>query len=168
MRLPWFKLLIHNQKRRHRFGLTLVFLIGALRTPPGRMIANENANLEEFVALLLSIRDNTPESHYIHVGLCDRLHQPVANPAPSFCRPSNTARPLPSPTINHRTLVLQPVYFPDPMRGIDSIVEALWPQLVEPIMSGKFSFYDGAFHPFGKNDLAFIAEALALPDEDET
>ena len=168
MRPPWFKLLVHNQESNRRFGLTLVFLIGALRTPPGRVITDEGANLAEFVALIRSMRDETPESHYIHVGKCDRLHQPVANPTSSYFRPTDTDRPLPSPTLNRTAVVFQPKYFPDPARGIESITDALWPLLVEPVMAGSFSFYEGAFHRYGKNDRAFIAQALALPDDDET
>lgn len=168
MRPPWFKLLVHNQNRNRRFGLTLAFLIGALRTPAGAPTSDESANLAAFLALIRSMRDETPESHYIHVAECDRLRQPVANPMSSYFKPSDVDRPLVSPISNRAALVFQPQYLSDPERGIDSIAEALWPLLVEPLVTGRFSYYDGAFRPYRADDLAFIAEALALPDDNET
>ena len=168
MRPSWFKLLVHNQDSRRRFGLTLVFLLGALRSPPGRVIEAEDANFAEFIALLTSMRDETPESHYIHVGECDRLHQPVANPTSSYSKPSAIDCPLPSPASNRTAVVFQPKYLPDPARGIESVSETLWPLLAKPVMAGKFSFHEGTFHRFGKDDRAFIAQALSLPDDDET
>ncbi len=167
MRPPWFKLLVHNQNARRRFGLTLVFLLGATRTPPGRVINDEQENVAQFLALITSMRDETPDSHYIAVGECDRLRQPVANPTWNYGQPSPLYRALRARATNRASLVFQPQYFPHPARGIESVREALWPLLAAPVTAGTFSFYGGRYHKFGQNDRAFIADALSLPDDDE-
>lgn len=167
MRPPWFKLLLHNQNARRRFGLTLVFLLGATRNPPGQVIRDEEENITQFLALIRSMRDETPESHYIAIGECDRLRQPVANPTWSYGHPSAVYRPLRAAGSQRVSVAFQPQYFPHPARGIDSIREALWPLLAVPVVAGTFSFYGGRFHKFGQGDRAFIADALSLPDEDE-
>jgi hypothetical protein len=113
------------------------------------------------------MRDETPETHYVHIGECDRLRQPVANPALRYGQLNPIYRQLRSRDSARTTVVLQPDYFPHPARGLDSIVQALWPQLVTPVVAGTFSFYAGEFHRFGRNDRTFIAQALAMPDDEE-
>jgi hypothetical protein len=165
---PWFKLLIHNQRTQRRFGLTLVFLLGATRTPIGRRIRDEQKNRKQFTSLLESMRDQTPDGYYIHIGECDRLREPVANPNISYGEVNPVYRTLPSKRSRLTRLVLQPKYFPHPTEGMDSIVEVLWPHLKIPVMAGLFSFRSGRFDQFDPSDLDFIAEALSTPDEEES
>src|SRR5690606_26441005 len=88
MQPAWFKLLIHNQQRKRRFGLTLAFLIGALRQPIGRLVSTEQEGIGELKRLLLLMRDETPPTHYICVNECDRLREPVVNPSINYAHPS--------------------------------------------------------------------------------
>lgn len=123
--------------------------------------------MAQFLALITSMRDETPESHYIAVGECDRLRQPVANPTWRYGEPNPVYRALRAPGSERISVMFRPQYFPHIARGIDSIREALWPLLAAPVVAGTFSFHGGQFHKFGQGDHAFIAEALSLPDEDE-
>ena len=147
--------------------MTVAFLLGAIRLPIGRVIEGEEQNRAQFVSLLQSMRDETPDTHYIHIGECDRLHQPVANPTIRYGVLNPLYRHLASPVSGQVRLVLQPNYFPHPMRGMDSVVETLWPKLIVPVMGGTFSFHRGHFHRFGANDRAFISQALSLPDDED-
>jgi hypothetical protein len=113
------------------------------------------------------MREETPDGYYIHIGLCDRLRQPVANPAIRFGEPNPMWRVLRSEVSGQVTVTFQPQYFPHPMQGIGSAVDALWPLMVTPVMEGRFSFHAGKFHRFGPNDRAFVEAALFLSDDEE-
>ena len=165
MHPAWFKLLQYNRDKR--FGLTLPFLVGALRIPPGRLISDDASNLAQLRALLESMRDHTPDEYYIKIAKCDRLQQPVAAPGPRGYRPASIDKPLPTPTRSNCALFASPQYLIDETGGIDALVESLWAAVGTPISNGLFSFRDGSFQPFDERDLRFIRDALASGREDE-
>jgi hypothetical protein len=165
MRPTWFKLLEHH--RENRFGLTLPFLVGAIRVPVGKTLLAEDDNYREFQALLESMRDDTPDLYYIRIAECDRLRQPVVSPCPSLYRPGSVDKRIPSRARNGCWLYVQPDYLPEEERGIASLVESMWRHSAQPILDGKFSYRNGSFQPFDENDLRFIREALAAVSEDE-
>lgn len=161
----WFRLLEFN--RHKRFGLTFPFLIGALRTPPGLVVAGEEANFAELHALLGSMRDHTPHSRYVRIAECDRLRQAVAAPGFLRFRPPGVDRQIPSPAHGVCALYVQPQYIPDEVRGIASVAESLWRECAQAILTGNFSFRNGSFQSFDDADLRFIREAFLAPEDDE-
>ena len=69
----WQKLL----RAHNRVGLTLPFLIGAMRTPVASTMIDEEQNIADVKALLTSIRDDTYDESYVVLNICGNLKQPV-------------------------------------------------------------------------------------------
>ena len=161
----WFKLLQYNRDKR--FGLTLPFLVGALRNPPGRVISDTIRNLADLRTLLEAMRDDTPDGYYIQIAKCDRLQQPVAAPGPQNYRPTSVDTPLPSPSRRDCSLFASPQYVTNDTAGIDALAESLWAAVGIPISNGLFSFRDGFFQTFDESDFQFIRDALASGWEEE-
>jgi hypothetical protein len=160
----WFKLLEYH--RRDRLGLTLPFLIGALRTPPGARVTDEDVSIKELQSLLESMRDETPDSYYIRIMTCNNLGQPVATPGPSRYRQGSVDRQLFSSKRNICFLYAEPTYLPDEKRGIASLLESLWDHTAQPIRESRFSFRNGKFDAFSESDLRFIREALSTSEDE--
>lgn len=154
----WFKLIQHRNNTGG-FGLTIPYLVGALRASPSNDI--DKPNFQQLLSLLISMRDETPSSHYVHVSECDSLLQPVVNISSSFFKPSPSSHQIFSRLTNRPSLSLQVKYVPDRSREIDSAAEELWLVSAHVIERGYFSFRDGAFRPFDERDLAFIRDALS-------
>jgi len=168
MQLDWFKLLDYNYKHG-RFGLTLPFLLGSLRIPPGRIVNSEHENFIELLALLKSMRDHAPDSYYIKIAECGKLSQPVATRQPSlYFSPASTSKAISSPLHNRTSLYVQPKYLVEESRGIDSVAESIWAASAEVVMSGEFSFRNGAFCTLDVADILFIKSALSENSEDES
>lgn len=88
----WLKLLRANNNNRG-YGLTLPFVVGAIRTPHGSVITDETTSISEVKALLSSIKEETPDTSYISLTVCDRLCQPVFAEGSSFFKmPDMNAR----------------------------------------------------------------------------
>jgi hypothetical protein len=165
MRPAWLKLLLLNNQRI-RFGLTFPFLVGALREPPGAA-TDTNVAEGELKRLLVSMRDETPESYAIRISECDRLHQPVAAQIPGVYSAGVGFAAIPSPTNGRVSLYVSEQYLLGAPRGIDAVSNPLWTMSATAISERHFSFHDGSFHGFDDRDLGFIREALAMADEDE-
>jgi hypothetical protein len=161
----WLKLLLLNNQRI-RFGLTFPFLVGALREPPGA-VTDTNVAAGELKRLLVSMRDDTPESYTIRIAECDRLHQPVAAPIPGGYGAGVGFAAIPSPTNGRVSLYVSEQYLPGASRGIDAVSNSLWIKSATTISERRFSFNDGAFQRFDDRDLAFIREALTMVYDDE-
>lgn len=162
MRLTWLKLLLLNK----RFGLTLPFLVGALREPPGAALATEAA-AGELKRLLVSMRDDTPESHIIRIAECDRLHQPVAAPFPGVYNMGIGFAAIPSLKNGRVSLYVAEQYLLGAPPRVDAVLSSLWNMSAAAISERRFSFHGGSFCEFDNRDLGFIRDALAMADEDE-
>ena len=103
----WLKLLRANNNNRG-YGLTLPFVIGAMRTPVGSAVTDESNNIAEVKALLSSIKENTPDTSYISLTVCDRLRQPVFAEGSSFFTMSEIYARL---TESNRTKKIDSDYF---------------------------------------------------------
>lgn len=167
---PWLKLLRHHQNRNNGAGLTIPFIVGALRTPPGSLITDQTLGIAEVESLLVSMRDETPESCYVRIADCDWLEQPVVSTndiryAGCF---RNSYVGFSTTTDEGPLLLVQPKYCPDKERGITSVATTLWGRYADAIMSGRFSFRDGTFQPYDSTDLQFIYDAYAAQSDEET
>ena len=164
MKSAWFKLLEYH--RRNRLGLTLPFLIGALRTPPGATVADAGVSIGELRRLLESMRDETPDSYYIRIMTCNNLGQPVATPGPSRYRQGTVDREIFSTKRDMCSLYIEPTYLPDEQRGFASLLECLWSHSAQPILERRFSFRNGTFDAFSEDDRRFIQEALSASEDE--
>lgn len=140
---------------------------GRIEDTPGRVVVEESLNIAELEALLVSMRDESPDTHFVRVAECDRLRLPVAAPCRSGLRLSQVI-PVPSPARGSCSLFVEPRYSQDPARGIKSVADGLWNEAAKPLLEGKFSFRAGEFHPFDDYDLQFILQALAVEEDDES
>jgi hypothetical protein len=162
-RPKWFKLLLLN-RQRHRFGLTLPFMVGALQAPPGKELSAEAARAE-LRDLLLAMREETPISHVIRISECDRLRQPVAAPILSMFRLPDDV-PLVSPYTGRAALYSSIQYVPA-SRSFDELVDSLWALNGTVLSQGLYSFRRGEFVSFDGDDFEFLNAADLIPDDAE-
>jgi hypothetical protein len=158
----WFRLLRHHQRRNGQ-ALTLPFLLGARRSPPGKVELDERGNLAELHALIQSMRDEVPESYWIRVAECPNLRQPVVYLNRVFYRPMAADYQLTSPAQGRVTLAAQASYVPEPATGIDSLAAFIWTLSRDSLVGGRFSYSAAkqAFQVFYATDLDFIGHALS-------
>ena len=151
----WFDLL-RLQQQRGNVGLTLPFLLGASRTPPGDVVVAEEFSYGQFWGLFEEMRDETPTSHLVRIARCTTLHQPVAA-LYSRHMPMNLAEAISSTVVNRLSLFVEHRY-----RGSgkgSEVVDTLWNRIGSYVMRGAFSHNDGEYGPFSSNDLDFITRA---------
>lgn len=167
MTLGWLRLLRHHERRNGQ-GLTIPYLVGALRAPLDAVWDNLSEPRDHLKGLILSMRDEMPETHWVRIAECGDLGQPVAYLKSSFYAPSEADLILPAQH-GRQSVVLQANYWPDQIQGVESFVDFLWNRLGEPISTGRFSFSrtPRAFQGFDVSERAFIAEALARDEDDE-
>jgi hypothetical protein len=157
---PWARLLKRHRKEGH-FGLTLSFLVGAMRRPPGARLA-ENISICEFQSILESMRDQSVDSR-VRILKCVWLQQPVAaldNQA------SADEVPISSGRGGGPHLFVAQTYLVSGPPDVGTVLRNLWGTFQQPINNGRFSYLveDETFRPFTTNDFAFIERALAADD----
>jgi hypothetical protein len=146
-------------------GLTLQFLLGALRVPTGATASLSGPI--ELTRLLESMRDETPASHCVRIAECDRLRQPVAMLLRLPYQPGVGFASLPSPRSGRVSLYVSQQFLADASGGVNTAAGTLW-EIVGPYIStGHFSFSEGRAQDFSEGDLMLIRDAFAIPDEDE-
>jgi hypothetical protein len=151
----WFDLL-RLQRQKGNVGLTLPFLLGASRTPPGEVVVAEEIGYGQFWGLFEEMRDETPTSHVVRIARCTTLHQPVAA-LYSRNETMNLAEAIASTAANRLNLFVEHRY-----RGSGKgpeVVDALWDRIGSYVIRGAFSHNDGEYGPFSSNDLDFISRA---------
>ena len=150
----WLRLL--ELQSRRDFGLTLPFLVGALRTPPGALIHGDDENFREFEKLLLDMRNRMPAGYSVMIGPCSRLHQPIAHisqsPQPNYVGWPAQEQPRMSLSFSPRYVANEGL--------IDQAPQLMWDLCRTPIVAGNFSFDDGMYRRFTAQDIDFIARAL--------
>jgi len=160
----WFRLL-EQRDRDGGFALTLPFLVGAVTETSGARAGK--ALYETLVAVLESMRDETPHTSFVRVSECDLLHQPVANKIGRDYRPGAGFRPVPSPVDGRASLFVEAKYLVDPARGIESVAETVWDLCSLAILKSRFTFKDGRYVAFEADDRDFIARATAMAERSE-
>lgn len=157
---PWAQLL-RRYRNEGRFGLTLSFLVGAMRRPPGAVLA-EDISIREFRSILESMRDQFVNCR-VRILKCVWLQQPVAaldNQA------SVDEVPIASDRGGGPHLFVAQRYLAGGPPDVDTVYRNLWGTFQQPINEGRFSYLvdDEKFQPFSTNDRAFIERALAAAD----
>jgi hypothetical protein len=155
MTKKWFSLLLAQRERS--VGLTIPFVIGAMRDSADTAPTDEGRCFSELVLLLEEMRDQTPESHLVKIAECTTLIQPVAALYPASSR-FNRREAVPSPKDGRVSLYVQTRYRCD--GTIDPVADHLWQEFRNEILGRRFSFKNGTYVPFDEADERFIARAL--------
>lgn len=163
---PWLKLVRHHHRRR-RLGLTLPFLVGALREPIGARFENADEGYAALVSLLARFRDESPESEMARLFTCPELGQPVVSVVSTYYHPSYAAWGLSPPT--RTPLSIDPPYRPERPDDLTAAAKLLWSVVSSAIEEGKFAYSrrTGAYREFAEGDRNFIVDALAYDEENE-
>lgn len=148
----WFRLLQEWQTRR--YGLTLPFLIGALRCgSPSR------EPLADIAALLTAFREEAPEEHFILVARCYNIQEIVA--APGLGGPPSRGIPFFSSVQERNTLFIEaPIFAESAEITIEAATHALGREYGQYIARGDYSVQNGVWAPFTAKDLVFIGSAI--------
>jgi hypothetical protein len=162
----WLKLLRAHNKNRG-YGLTLPFLIGAMRTPVGSVVVDKEQNMADVEQLFESIRDNTPDTSYISLTVCDRLHQPVFAESSSYFTPPELHARIPKLDGEECFLYVAPIILPQEKNRIEDLLEVLWKVSGDAILEGAFSFSNGAFVKYSDKDFALISSAKHIQENEE-
>lgn len=161
MKPPWLKLTEQWQETGH-FGLTVPFLIGALRRWPSQPFGSAEG-IEQLRYLLTSIRDEAPADCIMRLYSCDKINDlalALIASIPQFCvsfRPSNGKPP---------SLYVEKSLFSEDSASLSDLVSVLWLRYGEAIEAENFSLRQGAFQPFDENDEASILHAVSRADDD--
>jgi hypothetical protein len=161
----WLKLLRANNKNRG-YGLTLPFLIGAMRTPVGSVVVGKEQNMADAEHLLESIRDNTPNTSYISLTVCDRLHQPVFAECSIYFMPPDLHARIPKMDSEGCFLYVAPNILSQGENRIEDLLETLWKVNGDAILEGAFSFSNGAFAKYSDKDFALISSAEHIQENE--
>jgi hypothetical protein len=154
MKPPW--LLLLEQRQKSGFGLTLPFLLGALRSPPGKPFTTEAEAQDALGALLESMGKDAPENYTVRIAHCDKTQQAVAALVympQEWCKKVGAAG----------SLYISPEY----IKGKKQPEKALWRLCKKSVLSGSFSFIEGKQQNFNDQDLEFISGALATEAESD-
>lgn len=165
--LPFWLKLLRAHNKNGGYGLTLPFLIGATREPVGSVLADKEENIAGVKQLLASIRDETPDTSYISLTVCDRLHQPVFAESSSYHKPSDIYARIRKKGSEECFLYVVPNILPQEKNNIENLTEILWRLNGEAISNGLFSFSNGAFTKYSDRDFSLIASASRINDDEE-
>jgi hypothetical protein len=156
--LRWLSLLQH-QRARGRTGLTVPFLIGAVRITDRSDAIEENEAFGALSSLLLSFRDETPEPQSIVIAECVDLHEPIVSLYPR--QPGRAGCEAVPESLGVITrLYVQRQYFQRRMRTVESVISKLWQRHRDNLIRGEFSFREGRYATFNHQDRAFLDRAL--------
>jgi hypothetical protein len=155
--VPAWAQLLALYRNEGRFGLTLSFLIGAMRKPRGSVVA-EDTTIPEFRALLESMRDQAVGCP-VRILRCIWLEQPVAALDSQI---SVDEVPIASPSSAESRLFVAKRYLVGGPPTVDTVLTNLWPTFQQPIAEGRFSYFvdEETFGPFSPKDFAFIERAF--------
>jgi hypothetical protein len=156
----WARLLEQHRKEGH-FGMTLPFLVGAIRRPVGAIVA-EAVSVREFQSLLESMRDQ-PVNSSVHIFNCAQFQQPTA----ALCDHSpDSEAPIAACGGDAPHLFVAERYLTGGPPNIETALRNLWNIVQKPINEGRFSYPSieedcpSEFRSFNTKDRAFIRRAL--------
>jgi len=161
MKPAWLKL---NEQWRdeYNFGLTIPFIVGALRDWPAQPIG-DGTGKDQLRALLASVRDDAPDGVRMRLYSCDRVQDLVLAPVseiPSYCISFSSSLRAATSLFVERGVI------PESDTPFETLIAALWQRYGSDIEAERFSLRDGAFHSFTQSERAFIARALARSEND--
>lgn len=161
MKPAWLKLTEEWQSSGH-FGLTIPFVVGALRSWPGQPLGN-HFGIEEVRSLLTSMRDEVPKGIFMRIYSCERVQALVlarVGAYPAYCVE------FPSPKEANQILFVEKSVMPDGKASFEELVSTLWQQYAAIIQDETFSRRDGSFQSFSAADNDLVQRAIARPDDD--
>ena len=170
----WFRLLEEQRYGKglgpsgptntQRLGLTVAFLVGALREPPGTKL-KVDPGVDEIRDLLKQMMPWPDQrSSVVRIYECDKLGEPTA--CLSDVKSGSLGDAVLLPDGSPSRLYAWPQYFADDSRHLDSITQRLWGLLNEHIRRGEFSHRRGSYEEFNDDDRAFVKRAFERADED--
>lgn len=151
----WLRLLLEQSK--NATGLTIPFLIGAACLTDAHLMDEDTAFLA-LACLLTEMRDSTPISYRVRIGRCANLREPIAA-ARDDTEQMVAGEGIISPATESMTLYIEDRYCPNRQGGLNSVLEYFWDRYRPALTNGDYSFNNGAYGPFTKNELDFIARA---------
>lgn len=159
----WARLIRQHHAEGH-LGLTIPFLIGAVRDPLGG-VSSEDRSFVELYTLLQSMRDETAgDGRTALIFECQNLLEPVVtlSTGPQGDR-------ILGPSGATAKLYVGPWFETDAVIDFAWLFENLWDRYRQPLAANAFSFRRRTrqFEAFDANDVAFIARALEV-DADDT
>ena len=124
-------------------------------------MCDESASQADLRALLVAMRDETPEGYYTAISWCGVIVQIIV--AVSFFRPADRPPRFPSPLNAVRGLDVDAVYgLPD--SDLEALTGDLWRRYADVILGGNFSYRDGAWRPFSEREIEEIVRCLAVEE----
>ena len=132
MSSAWFRVVKDYYPKN--FGLTIPFVLGALRRPVGQVLSDDESR-EQLRDLLVAMRDDAPHPYHVIIQGCGNLKEPIITL--SDIPPGGGLR-LDSPTTKGRALYFQPFYGL-PVDDFESLVDGLWDRYKTDISKGYFS-----------------------------
>jgi hypothetical protein len=159
-KLLWFRLL-KQQKDRGLTGLTPSFLIGAALLPASDKLDADNA-YGGLVELLSAFADATPPGFHVLIGYCTKLEQPIASLYPTDEEMPPCHHVLRG-NAKHSALYAESRYFRGKRREFDALVAGLLDVFQSPLVTGDYSYRNGAYCSFSAQDLKIIATAVKHP-----
>jgi hypothetical protein len=162
----WLKLIRHHHRRK-RLGLTLPFVLGALRQPIGSPFQNNQVAKEALVLLLARFHSESPELTTVRIFTCPDLGLPVVSVNSTQYHPSHARWGISKP--EHVPLSIDPPYRPARSDDFQATASLLWPHISMAIGECKFAYSktSKSFRTFDEADLQFVADALVYDEDNE-
>lgn len=153
--------LLKKQREKGLTGFTIPYLIGACRSPIGKIYDDEYQNYSEFVDLLKFFQglSHAPNA-YICISECVKLKEPVAAFYKSSAQTQEYGVEIISSIGITSALFASSQYHCD--QSFDSLVDKLWELSRDPLSHGKFSFEKGEYTEFTASDITFIEAASQM------
>jgi hypothetical protein len=157
---PWRKVLTHWQKNEGRHALTLSFLIGALRTPPGEMNVSEQEAFDILAAVLEEAAQSPTGKSVLFVYRCPTLGELVVRSVDGTARPAESVRIVPEIGYGG-AFFASDTGLPGNEATSFELAEVIWREIRTPVLAGAFSCNGGRYAPFSSYDLQIISRAFA-------
>ena len=161
MKPAWLKLSEQSSESGY-FGLTIPFILGALRAWPGRPLG-DRMGVEELRVLLTSVSHDAPPGILMRLHNCGKVQDLIlasVGGVPSNCIAlTNPVRPVPS-------LYVENGVIPEENSSFEALASELWRRYKDDIEEEHFSRRGGSYYSFNEPDKALISKAIERPDED--
>lgn len=155
----WFRLIHYFHTRPQgirRYGVTLPFIIGALRDPIGA-IQNHETSWSELLMLVRAMGEETPEDYQIRISRCDHIGQPIVTPYTGIYQISGI--PIVSLTTSRHVVFVAEEFVRGSSTSLETLAARLWEECSGVIDSGRFSFRSGDYRSYSDDDLQAIRES---------
>jgi hypothetical protein len=149
-----FRLLKYYPKN---IGLTIPFILGALRQPVGQVLSSAES-FEELRALLVALRDNAPDLLKAQILRCPDLDEPIIT---LFSTEVSDSLRFDSPLNQGRALYVSFYGIFD--NDFESLVNSLWERYETILSEGHFSRQrDKTWKPFGQIELTNLKKSCGI------